>query len=122
MFAPQFNSMLMKKYKTCDHCCYDTVDDSGNIMEHECSRLKVTGVRYFETRRGIGYQCKTNVPGVHIWNDGDGGGTYVDVATSDYTYRDFHNEYLPNIGHGTWRYESALEELINEFEGVSNEN
>ena len=50
MFAPQFNSMLMKKYKTCDHCCYDIVDDSGNIMEHECSRLKVTGVRYFETQ------------------------------------------------------------------------
>ena len=42
MFAPQFNSMLMKKYKTCDHCCYDIVDDSGNIMEHECSRLKET--------------------------------------------------------------------------------
>lgn len=98
MFAPQFNSMLMQK-----------------------SNLKVTGVRYFETRRGIGYQCKTNVPGVHIWNDGDGGGTYVDVATSDYTNRDFHNEYLTNIGRGTWGYESFLEGLINEFEGVSNE-
>ena len=40
--------------------------------------LKVTKVRYFETRRGIGYECRTNVPGVTIWNDGDGGGTYVE--------------------------------------------
>jgi hypothetical protein len=23
-------------YKTCDRCCYDVVDDDGNIMEHIC--------------------------------------------------------------------------------------
>ena len=36
----------------------------------------VKNVRYFETRRGLGYEVKTN----HgtIWNDGDGGPTYTD--------------------------------------------
>mgnify|MGYP003656659247 CR=1 FL=1 len=24
------------KYKTCDRCCYDSLDDEGNIMEHYC--------------------------------------------------------------------------------------
>jgi hypothetical protein len=26
----------MKEYITCELCCYDIVDDNGNIMEHEC--------------------------------------------------------------------------------------
>jgi len=26
----------MKKYITCELCCYDIVDDNGDIMEHEC--------------------------------------------------------------------------------------
>jgi hypothetical protein len=25
-----------RKYITCDNCCYDIVDDNGEIMEHEC--------------------------------------------------------------------------------------
>ena len=24
------------KYKTCDKCCYDILDDEGDVMEHEC--------------------------------------------------------------------------------------
>ena len=32
--------------------------------------MEVTNVRYFETNRGLGYQCKTNIKGVEIWNDG----------------------------------------------------
>ncbi len=24
------------KYKTCDRCSYDILDDEGNIMEHYC--------------------------------------------------------------------------------------
>mgnify|MGYP003122276815 CR=1 FL=1 len=24
------------KYTTCNLCCYDIVDDNGDIMEHEC--------------------------------------------------------------------------------------
>ena len=27
--------------------------------------LKVTSVRYFETNKGIGYQCKTNIDGIN---------------------------------------------------------
>lgn len=26
----------MKKYITCECCCYDIVDDNGDVMEHEC--------------------------------------------------------------------------------------
>ena len=39
--------------------------------------LKCTGIRYFKTNRGLGYQCKTNAKGVEILNDGNGGGTYL---------------------------------------------
>jgi len=31
-FIKQYN----KDYKTCDRCCYDIVDDDGDIMEHIC--------------------------------------------------------------------------------------
>ena len=24
------------KYKTCDRCSYDILDDDGNVMEHYC--------------------------------------------------------------------------------------
>ena len=79
--------------------------------------LKVTSVRYFNTRRGLGYECTTSVPGVRIWNDGNGGGTYADVVLSEYTAREFHNTYFPNISHGSFKYEEALEDLINNYEG-----
>lgn len=39
--------------------------------------LQVTSVRYFKTRRGIGYECQTNIRDVEIWNDGDGGPTFI---------------------------------------------
>lgn len=39
--------------------------------------LQVTSVRYFQTRRGIGYECRTNIDDVVIWNDGDGGPTFI---------------------------------------------
>ena len=42
------------------------------------TKLKVVDIRYYKTRRGIGYQCKTNIDGVKIWNDGNGGGTFVE--------------------------------------------
>lgn len=84
------------------------------------NELKVTGVRYFNTRRGLGYECTTNIPGVRIWNDGDGGATYIDTIPliSQYTNGEFHNAYFPNIKYGSMQYEEALEELINEYEGV----
>lgn len=27
-----------KEYKTCDHCCYDILDDEGDVMDHECNQ------------------------------------------------------------------------------------
>jgi hypothetical protein len=49
----------------------------------ETDPLKVTNVRYFETRRGVGYQCKTNHKDVEIWNDGNGGATYIELPKSN---------------------------------------
>lgn len=43
--------------------------------------LEVSSIRYFETNRGIGYQAKTNVKGVLILNDGQGGETYLATQT-----------------------------------------
>ena len=40
--------------------------------------MKVIKVRYFQTNRGVGYQCKTNIKGIEICNDGMGGATYID--------------------------------------------
>jgi hypothetical protein len=47
------------------------------------SNLKVTSVRYFETRRGTGYQVKTNVDGIEIWNDGEGGPIFLEGSSRD---------------------------------------
>ena len=73
--------------------------------------LKVTSIRYFETRRGLGYECRTNVKGLSIWNDGNGGQTFVDGNEYTKNYKqvsEYNNMYN----------DSELEELINEFEGV----
>lgn len=66
-------------------------------------KLEVKSVRYFDTRRGVGYECKTNIDNVQIWNDGEGGGTYV---TGDPKII----RQLENL------YESHLEKLINNYE------
>jgi len=63
--------------------------------------LKVTDIRYFETRRGVGYECQTNVKGITIWNDGNGGATFLDGAWADkkqfQELRDMDLENLINI-------------------------
>lgn len=66
--------------------------------------LKVKSIRYFETNKGlVGYQCKTDVDGVEICNDGMGGATYLDGAF----------KYTKNFEHlSEWQ----LEELIDEYE------
>lgn len=61
--------------------------------------LKVTNVRYFETRRGIGYECQTNISNVEIWNDGDGGPTFIAPCPEAkklnlYNLSEEHLEYL----------------------------
>jgi len=81
--------------------------------------LIVTGVRYFETRRGIGYQCKTNL-GFEIWNDGDGGATYISGAgvMPNREVLKVLREVFPNAKPHTYEMEAALESLINKHEGV----
>lgn len=71
--------------------------------------LKVVGVRYYETRRGIGYEARTNVRGISIWNDGLGGGTFVDGNEHTHYHNDVH---LYNEKYN----EQELEQLIDEFE------
>ncbi len=73
--------------------------------------LQVTSVRYFETRRGLGYECKTNVRGISIWNDGNGGQTFVDgnEHTQDYSVvRKYDSEYS----------DDQLEQLIDKHENI----
>jgi hypothetical protein len=36
MFALNLKITQMEKYITCEYCCYDILDDEGNLMEHEC--------------------------------------------------------------------------------------
>ena len=43
--------------------------------------LEVSSIRYFETNRGIGYKAKTNLKGVQILNDVQGGETYLETQT-----------------------------------------
>jgi len=31
------------EYKTCDKCCYDILDDEGDVMDHECIIVRVVG-------------------------------------------------------------------------------
>ncbi len=77
-----------------------------NNSQDDFLKLKVTSVRYYETRRGTGYQCKTNKENVEIWNDGNGGGTYLN-----------NNNMNDDYHHLT---ESQLEELIDKYEEIEN--
>ena len=70
-------------------------------------KLKVISVRYCETRRGTGYQCKTNKKNVEIWNDGNGGGTYITP----------HHPYTKPYNHMT---EEEMENLIDKYEEMDN--
>lgn len=73
--------------------------------------LRVTSVRYFETRRGLGYECKTNVKEVSVWNDGNGGGTYL--------RGNVHTTSGAVIGNYSRKYNGQqLESLIDEYENV----
>ena len=73
--------------------------------------LKVITVRYFETRRGLGYECQTNVKGLCIWNDGNGGSTYFSGDGTNIIGKD--------IGRLERIYsECDLEKMIDEYEGI----
>ena len=77
----------------------------------EAKDLKVTSVRYFETRNGLGYECQTNHPDVQIWNDGNGGGTYLDCDFKNMNRRELY-QYEEEFS------ETDLEHLIDVYEGV----
>ena len=75
-------------------------------------KLKVTSYREFDTRRGVGYECKTNIKGLSIWNDGDVG--YNVIAGNEYT-KDYRL-----IGRYSEKYnENQIEVLIDEFLGIT---
>ncbi len=80
---------------------------------NKLTELKVVGVRYNETRRGLAYEAKTNVRGVSIWNDGNGGGTYVDYNkdTKDFKLLNAYKDLYRVIG-----ADSKLEALIDAYE------
>ena len=76
-------------------------------------KIKVTNIRYFDTRRGVGYECETNVKGLSIWNDGNGGSTYFEC--------DFKNLNRKDIGRLERIYsEWDLEKMIDQYEEVNN--
>jgi len=81
---------------------YGKAYDEWNNSQDDYLIFKVTSTRYFETRRGLGYECTTNVKGISIWNDGQGGGTYLN---NDNMNDEFH--------HLT---EDQLEKLIDKYE------
>ena len=74
-------------------------------------KLKVRSVRYFNTRRGLGYEAQTNQMNVVIWNDGNGGGTYI---APYYPYTKDCRDLMEN--------EAYLEGLIDEYEGITLED
>jgi hypothetical protein len=73
------------------------------------NNLTVTSIRYFNTRKGIGYQAATNVG--TIYNDGNGGATYFRPNIPKYTIKDF-GEFIFN--------EKKLESFIDIYERKSN--
>ena len=73
----------------------------------ENTTLRITKVRYFKTRRGVGYECNTNREGVKVWNDGQGGETYLETQTPKR-----ENEKLYELS------EWDLEKLIDIYENI----
>tara|TARA_R100001530_G_scaffold130715_1_gene101841 strand:- start:964 stop:1200 length:237 start_codon:yes stop_codon:yes gene_type:complete len=71
--------------------------------------MKVINIRYFKTRRGVGYQAKTNNGG-SVWNDGGGGETYFIDKKGKYT-----DEVDGKIGMAKENY---LESLIDKYENI----
>jgi hypothetical protein len=74
-----------------------------SIKSERNTKMKITSVRYFETNKGIGYQCQTNIKGVEVWNDGMGGDTYIDGNNLEYKLLSDYSE-------------SDLENLIDQYE------
>lgn len=67
--------------------------------------MKVTSIKYFNTRRGVGYTCKTNIEGLTVNNDGAGGPTFLEGR-----YEGNENYFKLT--------EFQLERLIDAYEGL----
>ena len=52
------------KYKTCDKCCYDILDDEGDVMEHECIESNNNKLYPFEE----GNDYRTIEEGEVVWS------------------------------------------------------
>ena len=81
------------------------------MQKEKNTELKVVDIRYYKTRRGVGYQCRTNIQGVEICNDGNGGPTFVDgykLATSAGVRRERLDD--------EWHLESLIDEHEKEKE------
>ena len=86
-----FANTVKEEYKDCVNDSHTASEYSGlsdgldsligylkqHIDAQNNVELKVTGVRYFETFRGVGYEATTNVENVKIWNDGYGGASWI---------------------------------------------
>lgn len=59
--------------------------------------LRVISVRYFKTRRGLGYECKTNKKNIVIHNDGFGGSTYIERNKYANAYNDLTEQNLEDL-------------------------
>jgi len=81
----------------------------------ENKELKVTNVRYFKTRRGVGYECKTNIKGLFIWNEGMGGETFLECDFKNLTRKDIY-------GYEKIYSEWDLEKMIDKYEGIKKED
>ena len=71
--------------------------------------MNIKNIRYFKTRRGLGYEVRTDKG--TIWNDGNGGSTYFEADYPRYQAKDF--------SHLT---EWDLEAIIDKYEGVEKWN
>ena len=65
--------------------------------------LNVKNIRYFKTRRGLGYEVKTDKG--TIWNDGNGGATYfeADYKKKEREFNDLSKAY--EFAEGLWLWE-----------------
>ena len=79
--------------------------------------LKVTRVRYFETHRGLGYECQTNVTGMRIINEGTGGCTWLQnhsgIKPTSKDWEKYTDAYLESLIDNYEEAKRSSNEIIN---------
>ena len=94
------------KYKTCDKCCYDILDDEGDVMEHEC--IESNKEKYYEAT--IKWSDNGNIEDGKILKIGDIGEDDDDIFF--YLESEEELKYFKNIGHHEWTI-IEVTEIIN---------